>query len=146
MSLSKTDMSMAEMEISMNKNMEFSAITEAGSKLSPAYGKGLTGMENLGNTCYMNSVVQMLFTLPSFKAAYVDNAGAVFSQVNFTDPLSDFKLQMSKLGASLWSGKYSRPATDEEKAVMGEDHTVGVRPLAFKTMVGKGHKEFSTSR
>ena len=74
MTMSKTDKSMAELEIDLNKNMEFSAITEAGSKLVPAYGEGLTGLQNLGNTCYLNSVMQLLFTLPSFKQEYVDKA------------------------------------------------------------------------
>ena len=57
--MTKTDKSMAELEIDLNQNMEYSAITESGSKLEPAFGKGLTGMENLGNSCYMNSVMQV---------------------------------------------------------------------------------------
>ncbi len=99
---------MAELEIDLNQQHEFSAITESGSALEPAFGKGLTGMENLGNTCYMNSVVQILFALPSFQRAYVEAAPAVFQKANFSDPLNDFRLQMCKLGHSLWSGKYSK--------------------------------------
>ncbi len=106
--MKKTDKSMAELEIDLNQQHQFSAITEAGSALEPVYGPGLTGMENLGNTCYMNSTMQLLFTLPSFREAYVDAAPAAFQKANFSDPLGDFRLQMCKLGHALWSGKYSR--------------------------------------
>ncbi len=57
--MEKTDKSMAELEIELNKNKEFSSITEEGSKLEAAYGEGLTGLENLGNTCYINSTMQV---------------------------------------------------------------------------------------
>lgn len=128
--LSKTDKSMAEIEIDMNQRIgEWAVLTEAGSKLVPVYGAGYTGMENLGNTCYMNSVMQVgseysfnfrlgsllksfsflcrqsfqvLLSLPPFKSAYVDGAPNYFSKVNFGDPGSDFKLQMCKLASSLW--------------------------------------------
>ena len=75
-SMEKTDKSMVELEIDANQRAnEWLTLTECGSKLEPVYGPGLTGMENLGNTCYMNSVMQVLFTLPSFKAEYVTGAG-----------------------------------------------------------------------
>ncbi len=77
----------------------------------------------------------MLFALPSFREAYVDAAPGVFQKANFSDPLGDFRLQMCKLGHSLWSGKYSRPSTEEEKQLEGDDFRQGIRPLAFRTMV-----------
>ena len=66
--LEKTDKSMAEIEIDMNQRIgEWATLTEAGSKLVPVHGPGYTGMDNLGNTCYLASVMQVLFTLPSFQ-------------------------------------------------------------------------------
>ena len=52
--MEKTEKSMVELEIDVNKKFEYSTITESGTQLVPIYGPGYTGMKNLGNTCYMN--------------------------------------------------------------------------------------------
>lgn len=38
------------------------------------------GLKNLGNSCYMNSVLQLLWTLPEFQAKYVDGAPKIFEE------------------------------------------------------------------
>lgn len=59
---------MMELEIDINQKVgEWDVIQEAGSKLSPLYGPGYTGMRNLGNSCYLNSTMQVLFSIPDFK-------------------------------------------------------------------------------
>lgn len=59
---------MTEMEIDLNQKMgEWDVIQEAGSNLQPVYGPGYTGIRNLGNSCYMNSVMQLMFTIPDFQ-------------------------------------------------------------------------------
>ena len=50
---------------------------------------------------------------------------------------------MCKMGTSLWSGKYSVPPTELEKKLEGEEFQKGIRPAIFKTLVGKGHADFS---
>lgn len=59
---------MVELEIDLNQRIgEWDVIQESGSQLIPLYGPGYTGMRNLGNSCYMNSVMQVLFTIPDFQ-------------------------------------------------------------------------------
>lgn len=53
----KTEKSIAEMNLEANLNLTLSKVLEEGKTLVPVFGPGLTGMENLGNSCYMNSVV-----------------------------------------------------------------------------------------
>ena len=39
--------------------------------LKPALGPGFTGIHNLGNSCYMNSLMQVLFSIPDFIKEFV---------------------------------------------------------------------------
>lgn len=65
--MEKTDKSMIELELDLNQKFgEWVALQEAASKLTPVYGPGYTGLANLGNSCYLNSVMQTLFIIPDF--------------------------------------------------------------------------------
>lgn len=59
---------MTELEIDLNQGVgEWASIQESGASLTPLFGAGYTGLSNLGNSCYLNSVVQVLFTVPQFQ-------------------------------------------------------------------------------
>jgi len=125
-----------EMEIELNqRHSEWNDILEAGSKLQPLFGPGFTGLINLGNTCYLNSVVQVLFTIPAFQKRFLDNASRYFESSR--DPVNDFNVQMSKLCLGLTSGKYSKKDNEEQS---------GINPQMFRNLIGKGHVEFSTKK
>lgn len=141
--MEKTDKTMAELEIDLNQKVgEWDRIQESGSNLVPVYGSGYTGMRNLGNSCYMNSVVQALFMVPDFVEKYFKNRDAYVRNAS-TDPSNDLNFQLSKLAHGLLSGKYSKetPATD---ATLRPPK--GIKPNSFKMLVGRGHAEFSTKR
>lgn len=122
--MQKTDKSMIELEIDANSKLgEWSTITEANQKLTPLFGPGYTGLANLGNSCYLNSVVQVLFTIPEFinrfyKDELFTNAPA--------DPTQDFNTQMAKLAFGLLSGAYSKEPDSEPK------EQEGIKPIMFK--------------
>ncbi|XP_046993258.1 ubiquitin carboxyl-terminal hydrolase 5 [Schistocerca americana] len=139
--MEKTDKSMVELELDLNQRVgEWNALQEAGSKLQPLYGPGYTGLVNLGNSCYLNSVMQVVFSIPDFTKRFFDEAPKIFENAS-ADPASDFVVQMAKLGVGLLSGKYSQPPKDSDA---GDESQPGISPHMFKNLISKGHPEFST--
>uniref|UniRef100_A0A8C8D7Z6 Ubiquitin carboxyl-terminal hydrolase n=1 Tax=Oncorhynchus tshawytscha TaxID=74940 RepID=A0A8C8D7Z6_ONCTS len=119
MTMEKTEHTMTELEIAVNQRVgEWEVIQESGATLRPLSGPGLTGMKNLGNSCYLNSVMQVLFTVPDFQSKYVSNIDKIFDEAP-SDPTQDFKTQGDQ---------------------------VGIAARMFKALVGRGHPEFSTNR
>jgi ubiquitin carboxyl-terminal hydrolase 5/13 len=107
------------------------------------HGPGFTGMRNLGNSCYMNSAMQLLFSLPEFEQKYV-NTRDQHLQLTPVDPSGEFNLQMAKLGHGLLSGEYSAPVDESQEAHLRVPR--GIKPASFKSLIGRGHPEFSTKR
>ncbi|XP_050315105.1 ubiquitin carboxyl-terminal hydrolase 5 isoform X2 [Anthonomus grandis grandis] len=141
--MEKTEKSMVELELELNqKGNEWSTLCESGGQLKPIYGPGYTGMQNMGNSCYLNSVMQVLFRIPDFIRKYYEGCEGIFRQAG-RDPAEDFTVQMAKLGHGLLSGKYSVPPPPGAPA---DADPPGITPLMFKTLVGKGHPEFSTKK
>lgn len=139
--MEKTEKSMVEMELELNQRVgEWAILCESSANLQPVAGPGLTGMSNLGNSCYLNSVMQVIFTIPDFIRRYVTGANEIFSNSS-ADPVNDFNVQMAKLGSGLWSGKYSSISDDAM-----DTGANGIKPTMFKNLIGKGHPDFSTKQ
>lgn len=92
--MQKTEKSMVELELDLNQRIgEWALLTESSSKLEPISGPGYTGIRNLGNSCYLNSVMQVIFTIPDFIDRFYSKSDEIFKK--FTkDPAADFNVQM----------------------------------------------------
>ncbi len=141
----KTEKSMTELQIEQNLRWEFSMTTEDGKELKPLFGKGFTGLKNLGNSCYLASILQCLFSIPVFEERYYHpNDTPPASQ----SPAEDLETQLRKLADGLLSGRYSYPDTDVIASEYSPEipHQKGLAPAMLKHLIGRGHEEFSTMR
>lgn len=139
----KTEKNLTELQIEQNVKWDFKMDGSNGEALNPVFGKGLTGFKNLGNSCYLASVLQVLFSIPEFAKAYYDSTDGVPESLlsRSSDPADDLEIQMYKLGDGLLSGRYSVPDKFTTEVVK---YQRGIRPSGFKHLVGKGDPQFST--
>ncbi|KAI4829450.1 hypothetical protein KUCAC02_023490 [Chaenocephalus aceratus] len=122
---------------------EWEVIQESGMKLKAVFGSGYTGIKNLGNSCYVGTVIQVLFSIPDFQRMYVGNLQRIFDYSPL-DPSQDFATQMAKLGHGLLSGLYSKPPMKSE--LIEQHQQKGVSPRMMKSLISRGHPEFSSTR
>lgn len=141
----KTEKSLTEQQIEQNLRWDFAMVTEDGKELQPVFGKGFTGLKNLGNSCYMASILQCLFSIPTFQNRYFHPQDAPpVSQA----PAEDLETQLRKLADGLLSGQYSHPDTDVISSEYSPEipNQKGLAPAMLKHLIGRGHEEFSTMR
>lgn len=137
----KTEKSLMEMQVEHNLNYDFSMTTEDGRELSPVFGPGLTGLTNLGNSCYLSSIMQCIFSTGVFQDRYYHPTQ---EPPLCEAPAKDMETQMRKLADGLLSGRYSHPPSTASSSDQPSQR--GLAPAMFKYLIGKGHEEFATMR
>lgn len=137
----KTEKSLVEMQIEQNLTWDFS-VTADGQDSKQVFGPGLTGLKNLGNSCYLSSVIQCLFAIQSFQKRYF----RPFEEPPLVAaPAEDLETQLRKIADGLLSGRYSLPERHHSSESNGRGQR-GIAPAMFKHLLGRGHEEFSTMR
>ena len=135
----------------LNANYAFDAITESGSKLIPMSGAGLQGLQNLGNSCYMNSVVQLLCALPEFAHRYGTKAGGdiadhpILKAATPREATNSLLVQMTKVANALTSGIFSIPK-DHLESTETTNPKYRLAPRMLKHIIGKDHVDFRTNQ
>lgn len=139
----KTEKSLMEMQVDENLRWEFVMTDDDGHELKKLFGKGFTGLKNIGNSCYLASTLQCLFALPQWQKRYYLPTVELPA---VDEPAKDLETQMRKIADGLLSGVYSVPDIDVTTTEQGVQYQKGLSPAMFKHLVGRGHEEFSTMR
>ncbi|KEG14631.1 putative ubiquitin hydrolase [Trypanosoma grayi] len=132
----KTAKTLGELQYDYSSQFDFNRITESGESLVPVFGPGRTGMHNFGNSCYMASVLQCLFSLESFKEAFYHNREALHQKACREDPYNCRSCQTERVASGLLSGDFS---------VEGREKNNGITAREFKRVFAQNHPDFSTA-
>ncbi|VDM98420.1 unnamed protein product [Thelazia callipaeda] len=132
----KTEKSTLEMELDLNQKWEWEMCQEDGANLELAYGPGLTGIINIGSSCYISASLQLLLQIPDFVNIYGTEFEKHYLNVPILDSHTDFNCQTAKVFSSLLSGEFSKK----------DGICNGIKPTQFRKIVSRGNAEFSSMR
>ena len=142
-SMKQSEKGMAELQLDAQYRLDSAVLEKHGDAI---YGAGYTGLINLGNSCYINSMLQLVFATETARQQYVADARALLENAP-ADVAGDLDCQFAKVGAALVSGEYAQPPPPESAGALATKlwkKRSGVTPRALRALVARGHREFQT--
>lgn len=133
----KTEKTINEMSLEYNLNLKLSEAFEKEGQYEKIVSKNRPwGLTNIGNSCYMNSVLQCLAATNEFSKYFSINSQKVKEHI-----MSECKLKPSECLVCQTSKVVS---LFEDAADF--DESIDIRPYIFRHLIGKDHLEFRTQR
>ncbi|CCH61313.1 hypothetical protein TBLA_0E02570 [Henningerozyma blattae CBS 6284] len=127
-----SEKTLVELQVEQNMNWNFQMVDSEGKELKSLkagddFGVGLI---NLGNSCYLNSILQCFYNggIPNWS---VEELGTEFP-LSVVYPSNNLKCQLLKLTNAM--------------KIESDLYPNGIKPTAFKKCIGGSHNEFSSNR
>ena len=93
----------------------------------------------------MSSILQTIFAFPSFQSRY-GHLGDHAEICTIALPANCIECQMRKIADGLLSGRYARISHHSKSGDQAATVVSQIRPVPFKTLLGRGDPEFSTMK
>jgi ubiquitin carboxyl-terminal hydrolase 5/13 len=135
--MKKTEKTMNEMSLDYNRNLKLTDAFEKEGQYEKIISKIRPyGLTNIGNSCYMNAVLQCIASLPELGELFSISSSSVRDHIETkcnSPPSECLVCQVSKLVGAFTEGDV-------------HDGSIDIRPYIFRHLVGKDHLEFRTQK
>ncbi|KAF8820119.1 UBA/TS-N domain-containing protein, partial [Cardiosporidium cionae] len=165
--LEKTTKTTGELEIDQNLSYDWSRVTEDDQELEIVSGVGRRGLKNLGNSCYVNSILQVLCSIQEFTHPFLFLYGPLLNSLQSNTRCSiELAIQFGKLIYGLMTPMKCIDKTEihplqnqtledfthflpsssihDGKSDAQEENILD--PSMIRNLIGKNHDEFSSYR